>query len=154
MQFLLTRLYFYCKIFLLVKYFHFTRQQTGGHFMEKQTYHMTMLYDFYGDLLTNRQKDFYDMHYNEDLSLTEIADEYNITRQGVRDVIVRAQASLEEIEHKTGLIERYHSMQQGIESIEETLSKIESHNHQNLQDPQLSVLCTQLNSAILSLRRE
>ena len=41
--------------------------------MKNQTYRMTMLYDFYGELLTDRQKEFFDLYYNEDLSLGEIA---------------------------------------------------------------------------------
>ena len=51
-----------------------------------------MLYDFYGELLTDRQKEFFDLYYNEDLSLSEIAENAEISRQGVRDVIVRAEA--------------------------------------------------------------
>ena len=58
--------------------------------MKNQTFRMTMLFDFYGELLTDRQKEFYDLYYNEDLSLSEIAENYGISRQGVRDVIVRA----------------------------------------------------------------
>ena len=75
--------------------------------MKNQAYRMTMLFDFYGDLLTERQKEFYDLYYNDDLSLAEIAENYDITRQGVRDIIVRAERTLEEIEEKTGLIRRY-----------------------------------------------
>ena len=76
--------------------------------MKNQAYRMAMLYDFYGDLLTPRQKEFYDLYYNDDLSLAEIAENYDITRQGVRDIIVRAEKTLEDIEEKTGLIQRYH----------------------------------------------
>ena len=78
--------------------------------MKSQAYRMAMLYDFYGDVLTDRQKEFYDLYYNEDLSLGEIAENYGITRQGVRDVIVRAEAILTELEDKTGLIKRFHTM--------------------------------------------
>ena len=60
--------------------------------MKSQAYRMALLYDFYGDVLTPRQKEFYDLYYNEDLSLAEIAENNGITRQGVRDVIVRAEA--------------------------------------------------------------
>lgn len=70
--------------------------------MKNQAYRMAMLYDFYGDLLTPRQKEFYDLYYNDDLSLAEIAENYDITRQGVRDIIVRAEKTLEDIEEKTG----------------------------------------------------
>ena len=59
--------------------------------MKNQTYRMTMLFDFYGELLTDRQKEFFDLYYNEDLSLAEIAENAGISRQGVRDVIVRAE---------------------------------------------------------------
>ena len=71
--------------------------------MKNQTYRMTMLFDFYGELLTDRQKEFFDLYYNEDLSLSEIAENEGISRQGVRDVIVRAEAAMQEIEDKTGI---------------------------------------------------
>ena len=48
--------------------------------MKNQTYRMTMLYDFYGELLTDRQKEFFDLYYNEDLSLAEIAENAGISR--------------------------------------------------------------------------
>ena len=76
--------------------------------MKSQAYRMALLYDFYGDVLTPRQKEFYDLYYNEDLSLAEIAENNGITRQGVRDVIVRAEAILTDLEDKTGLIKRGH----------------------------------------------
>jgi len=85
--------------------------------LKNQAYRMTMLFDFYGDVLTDRQKEFYDLYYNEDLSLGEIAENYGITRQGVRDVIVRAEATLTELEDKTGLIKRFHTMQQQLEQV-------------------------------------
>ena len=71
--------------------------------MKNQTYRMTMLFDFYGELLTERQREFFDLYYNEDLSLSEIAENSGISRQGVRDVIVRAEGVMQEIEDKTGL---------------------------------------------------
>ena len=86
--------------------------------MKNQAYRMAMLYDFYGDVLTDRQKEFYDLYYNEDLSLGEIAENYGITRQGVRDVIVRAEAVLTELEDKTGLIKRFHTMHRQLEQVQ------------------------------------
>ncbi|NBI66235.1 DNA-binding protein [Pseudoflavonifractor sp. 60] len=85
--------------------------------MKNQAYRMAMLFDFYGDILTDRQKEFYDLYYNEDLSLGEIAENYGITRQGVRDVIVRAEAVLTELEDKTGLIKRFHTMRGQLEQV-------------------------------------
>ena len=52
--------------------------------MKSQAYRMALLYDFYGDVLTERQKEFYDLYYNEDLSLSEIAENSGISRQGER----------------------------------------------------------------------
>ena len=86
--------------------------------MKNQTFRMTMLFDFYGELLTDRQKEFYDLYYNEDLSLAEIAENYGISRQGVRDVIVRAEAAMTEIEDKTHLIRRFFRMQEELSAID------------------------------------
>ncbi len=67
----------------------------------------SMLLDFYGELLTPRQRECFDLHFNEDLSLSEIAEACGISRQGAWDNIRRASESLEEIEEKTGLIRRF-----------------------------------------------
>ena len=93
--------------------------------MKSQAYRMAMLYDFYGDVLTERQKEFYDLYYNEDLSLGEIAENYGITRQGVRDVIVRAEAVLTELEDKTGLIKRFHTMHSQLEELARDAQRVQ-----------------------------
>lgn len=67
----------------------------------------TMLFDFFGELLTDKQRDYFNLHYNEDLSLAEIADLSGISRQGVWDIIRRAESAMTEIEEKTGLIRRF-----------------------------------------------
>lgn len=87
--------------------------------MKKQAYNMALLFDFYGEMLTDRQKEFYDLYYNEDLSLTEIAENYNLSRQGVRDAIVRAEATLTELEEKTGIIKRFQEQTKELTHIEE-----------------------------------
>ena len=92
--------------------------------MKNQAYRMAMLFDFYGDLLTERQKEFYDLYYNEDLSLAEIAENYGISRQGVRDVIVRAEATMTEIEDKTHLIRRFYRMQNELTAIEQAADRL------------------------------
>ena len=65
---------------------------------------LTLLFDYYGDLLTERQKLCFDMRYNQDLSLSEIALELNVSRQGVYDNLSRAEALLKNMEEKTGLV--------------------------------------------------
>lgn len=104
-------------IVFVVKLNHFTENQKGALNVKNQAYRMALLFDFYGDMLTDRQKEFYDLYYNEDLSLAEIAENYNITRQGVRDVIVRAEGILTELEDKTGIIKRFQKMQEQLDEI-------------------------------------
>lgn len=122
--------------------------------MKNQAYRMTLLYDFYGDLLTDRQKEFYDLYYNEDLSLAEIAENYGITRQGVRDVIVRAEGILTETEDKTGIIRRFHKMQTHIQTIRDSLDKVIAINEKKYQDDTLEALCLQMKGAIDALKKE
>ena len=64
------------------------------------------LLDFYGDVLTERKKEVLDMYYNEDLSLAEIADQIGISRQGVRDLIKKAEEELLFLEEKLGLAKK------------------------------------------------
>ncbi len=122
--------------------------------MKNQAYRMAMLFDFYGDLLTERQKEFYDLYYNDDLSLAEIAENYDITRQGVRDIIVRAEKTLEDIEEKTGLIQRYHRTRATTATLKAICEQLQALNRERLRDGELNVLCAQLSEAIDDLGRE
>lgn len=81
----------------------------------------SMLLDFYGELLTERQRECYDLHYNDDLSLAEIAEQSGVSRQCVWDNIRRAEVSLQEIENKTGLIRRFSETQDVLNSVAEKL---------------------------------
>lgn len=85
----------------------------------------SMLLDFYGELLTDKQRECFDLHYNEDLSLSEIAEQLGISRQGVWDNIRRAESAMREIEEKTGLIRRFEENRRGLESLRKTLRRIE-----------------------------
>ncbi len=67
---------------------------------------MTLLFDYYGDLLTERQKMCFDLRHNQDLSLAEIAQELQVSRQGVHDNLSRAEALLLNMEAKTGCVRR------------------------------------------------
>lgn len=67
---------------------------------------MTLLFDYYGDLLTERQKMCFDLRHNQDLSLAEIAEELQVSRQGVHDNLCRAEALLVNMEEKTGCVRR------------------------------------------------
>ena len=72
--------------------------------MEDSRLNRSILLDYYGELLTEKQRECFDLHYNEDLSLSEIAEQLGISRQGVWDNIRRAESAMQEMERKTGLI--------------------------------------------------
>lgn len=84
----------------------------------------TMLLDFYGELLTDKQRECFDLHYNEDLSLSEIAEQCGISRQGVWDNIRRAEAAMREVEEKTGLIRRFSELEEGLDSLYESMTEL------------------------------
>ena len=67
---------------------------------------MTLLFDYYGELLTERQRMCFDLRHNQDLSLAEIAEELQVSRQGVHDNLSRAEALLRNMEEKTGCVRR------------------------------------------------
>ena len=112
--------------------------------MKNQTYRMTMLFDFYGELLTDRQKEFFDLYYNEDLSLAEIAENAGISRQGVRDVIVRAEATMQEVEDKTGIIRRFEQFRGHLDAIGEAANEIKTLNYRQYEDNRLTELTDQI----------
>lgn len=68
---------------------------------------MNLLVDFYGQLLTERQRSLIDFYYSQNLSLGEIAVEFGVTRQAVHDTLKRAAQLLEEYESKLGLVEKF-----------------------------------------------
>ena len=78
---------------------------------------IALLLDFYGEMLTEKQKDMVELYYNDDLSLSEIAENAGISRQGVRDSIKRAEGQLLEMEGRLGLARRFREMQRGFEVI-------------------------------------
>lgn len=89
---------------------------------------ITILLDFYGDMLTDKQRNFISYYYNEDLSLSEIAANEGITRQGVRDAIKRAENQLNDMEERLGLVTRFENMKSGLGEIVEYAEDIASYN--------------------------
>lgn len=120
--------------------------------MKNQTYRMTMLYDFYGELLTDRQKEFFDYYYNDDLSLSEIAENAGISRQGVRDVIVRAEGIMQELEDKTGLIHRFEQMRVHLDSILSAAAEIKTLNYRQYEDKRLTELADSIVAQAAALK--
>ncbi len=77
-----------------------------------------ILYDFYGELLTEHQRNVYESVVYENLSLGEIADEMNISRQAVHDIIKRTDRILEDYEERLGLVRRFEEIRKRIERLE------------------------------------
>lgn len=86
--------------------------------MKNKPYEMCILFDFYGDMLTEKQKEVFDLYYNEDLSLAEISSHTKITRQAVRDSIMRCEIILRDIENKLCLAAKHINLTNKIDEIQ------------------------------------
>ena len=104
-----------------------------GDDMGEVTLKMTMLFDFFGDLLTEKQREYFDLYHNEDLSLSEIAQTAGISRQGVYDIITRAEKTLEEMEQKTGIVRRWHETREGLDQARSLAEELQSLTTSNKQ---------------------
>ena len=107
---------------------------------------MTLLFDYYGDLLTERQRSCVDMRYNQDLSLSEIAEELGVSRQGVYDNLSRAEALLRNMEEKTGCVQRAMETRKAVREILDAANKLITY-----QDEDVSVLAAQIIEAVQRL---
>ena len=87
---------------------------------------ISYLLDFYGELLSEKVRGATELYYNDDLSLSEVAEDMGITRQGVRDLIKRAEGNLYGYEQKLGLYKRFLEMQKGLGTLKESLVKAKS----------------------------
>ena len=92
----------------------------------------TLLYDFYGELLTERQQQVYESVVLEDFSLSEVAEDLGISRQGVHDMIKRSTKKLEEYEHKLHLMERFLELREKAVSIQKCAEEYEESHDERL----------------------
>ncbi len=90
---------------------------------------LTLLYDFYGELLTEKQKQVYEMHYQNDLSLTEIGEELSISRQAVRDQLKRTERILWGYEEKLQLVARFQAQKKAVKRMQRILEQLEEKKH-------------------------
>jgi predicted DNA-binding protein YlxM (UPF0122 family) len=85
---------------------------------------ISLLYDFYGSLLTNKQKDVIELYYGDDLSLGEISETIDISRQGVYDILKRSEKQLYYYEDKLKLVERFMEQKKKIKKAYELLDSL------------------------------
>lgn len=95
---------------------------------------MCVLLDIYGDIITEKQYEVMDYYYNQDYSLAEISEHLNITRQGVRDSIKRAEQAILECEEKLKLSEKFSANREKIEKINSILADISNLNTVQLRN--------------------
>jgi len=92
--------------------------------MYEKIVQIALLFDFYGQLLTEKQIEIIDMYYNNDLSLSEISEQLGISRQGVYDTLKRAEKTLFDYEEKLSLVNRFVQQKEGLASVNEMLDKV------------------------------
>ena len=86
--------------------------------MTDKNHNISVLFDYYGNMLTDKQRDVIDLYYNQDLSLAEIAEHEKITRQGVRDNIKRGEAYMLELEKNLRMVQQSQKLVRLLEEID------------------------------------
>lgn len=91
--------------------------------MVEKTVRMNLLFDTYGRLLTERQRQLFSLYYEEDLSLGEIAEQFSVSRQAVYDILKRSIKALEGFEERLGLVERLRGQHERVEKLESAIRR-------------------------------
>lgn len=99
-------------------------QETIGA-MEKRAL-LSWLLSFYGSMLTENQREMARLHWEEDLSLAEIAAQFSVTRQSVHDTVGRTERQLEALEEKLGLLKRFKAVEAGLTACKQELDQVEA----------------------------
>lgn len=94
--------------------------------MERDMLTCALLFDTYGEMLTEKQRLCCDLRYNQDLSLGEIGELEGISRQAVRDNLVRAEALMQELEEKLGAVRRSLLLEESLEELSQALGLTEA----------------------------
>lgn len=110
-----------------------------------------MLLDLYGEALTAKQRDYLNFYYNDDLSLSEIAENEGITRQGVRDAIKRAESLLFDMESKLKFSQKLEKFQSGLDDIIKFAEEINEYNLANGLSREINDKTVKIKSIALSL---
>jgi len=101
---------------------------------------LILLYDYYGDLLTPRQKECFELRYDQDLSLGEIGQELGISRQGVHDNLSRTEALLQNMEAKTGCVRRDRACRKASVQIASLAESLKTHSDHKVSDLAMQIL--------------
>ena len=139
-----------CNIFIVavVKHLSFTEKEVP---MKHDHLELCLLFDFYGEMLTDKQRELFDLYYNEDLSLSEIAEHAGITRQGVRDAVVRAEHTLTALEDKLHLVSRYGKIDQHVEAHGQEIKMLSHINANYMQNAEIGKILTHMQEHIRAI---
>ena len=90
-----------------------------------KTNRMNLLYDFYSDLLTEKQQTFLKYYFYEDFSLGEIAEQFQVSRQAIYEHVKRAEGTLENLESKLQLVDKHEQRQRLLSDLEQLTNQVE-----------------------------
>ena len=94
---------------------------------------MALLLDYYGGMLTDKQRDCFDMRYNQDLSLGEIAETMGVSRQAVNDNLSRTEALLRRMEENIGCVKRYKLAREALSEIRKAATVLDASSDPAIQ---------------------
>ena len=107
---------------------------------------MALLLDYYGGMLTDKQRDCFDMRYNQDLSLGEIAEMQGVSRQAVNDNLTRTEALLRRMEENIGCVKRYKLAREAVSEIRDAATVLDTSS-----DPTARVLVQRILNAVQTI---
>lgn len=113
---------------------------------------ISVLLDFYGQLLSEKQLEIMNYYYNDDLSLREISDMIGITRQGVHNTLKRSESFLRELERKLGLYGKWQEMKAELFVIEDCLTDIYNENKNNIRSLYVANKCGRAMEAVADMK--
>ncbi len=108
---------------------------------------MALLFDYYGGMLTQKQRDCFDMRYNQDLSLGEIGESLGISRQAVNDSLTRTEALLRRMEDNIGCVKRNMMTRKAIQEILEAAAVLDASS-----DPAVLAMARRITAAAQTLK--
>ena len=113
----------------------------------EDAFELTLLLDYYGSMLTDKQKECFDMRYNQDLSLGEIGEILGVSRQAVNDNLTRTEALLRRMEENIGCVKRYMERREALRVILEAAAVLDASS-----DPAMAALGKQIQAAALKMK--
>ena len=110
-------------------------------------FELVLLFDYYGSMLTDKQRDCFDMRYNQDLSLGEIGEVLGVSRQAVNDNLSRTEALLRRMEENIGCVKRYKRAREALSEIRKAATVLDASS-----DPAVSAQVQRSKAAVLTLK--